>query len=404
MMAEFCDLAWPDAVGRLRTASVRSADLGEALKRLRVNPADLGWEGIDEPVRLEPDEVARRSPFDPQREVRLCRLVDERGEASPACSRSILDRALAAARASGFEVVAAAELELTLLEADSGRPVYDVIENYGIVAGAPYEGVMRTVRSLREFGVPVIGSNPEYGAGQFEINLAHGPALEAADAAVLLRTWAGAAAARAGYRASFAAKLAPELSGSGMHVHQSLWRDGANLFWADGELSSTGRSYLAGLLERMPELTPLGSPTALAYTRRSDGSFCPVNVSWSGDNRTVAVRVLAEGEGATRIEQRDAAADANPYLVFAGQIRAGLDGIARDAEPPPPTDGNAYHQPQLPPLPRTLAEALPLFAASELARETLGERAHASLCSTLAPRVEESLAGAPAGPDPDGAW
>jgi glutamine synthetase len=404
MSAPYTDLAFPDRDGRLRLATVPSAGMNDAVGALRIDPDDIGWPGLPGPLTLAPDDAVYPSPWDAAREVRMCFLLDPSGGPSAACSRSVLARALDVARSVGYDVIAAAELELHLLDDETGAPVYETIQNYGIVAGAPYDHVMGEVRALRRSGVPVMATNPEYGGGQFEINLRHGPAMGAADAVAMLRTWTGVAAARHGLRATFVSKPWPEASGSGMHVHQSLWHGGDNAFWDAGDLSAAGRSYLSGLLAAMAELAPLGSPTARCYTRRADGSFCPVNVSWGGDNRTVAVRVLAEAEATTRVEQRDAAADANPYLTMAGHVHAGMYGIRERLTPPEATVGNAYHRTGLPELPRTLAEALSLFERSDLAREVLGDEAHAVLCAILRDEAEAGLAGVAAAPHADGAW
>ena len=398
------DLAWPDRQGRLRVATVPAEREAEAVASIAVEPASLGWPTLAGPLTLVPDSRAYRSPWSTDRSVRLCTLLGPDGELSPACMRSTLDRALERVWRGGYHVVAAAEVELFLLRRPGGEPVYSPIENYGIVAGAPYEGVMGQIRGLRRAGVPVVATNPEYGGGQFEVNLRHGDAARAADAVVLLRTWGGVIAAREKLAATFAAKPAPDASGSGMHIHQSLWHDGDNAFWDNGALSAVGRGYLAGLLAGLAELAPLGSATALAYTRRTDGSFCPTTACWGGDNRTVAIRVLVEDEASTRIEQRDAAADANPYLALAGQVTAGHRGVVERLEPPPPVTGDAYARTDLPPLPRTLEEAASSFERSGLAREVLGEEAHGDMCASLAREVSAHLAGAPAGPDPDGAW
>jgi glutamine synthetase len=403
-MARFTDLSFPDRAGRLRVASAPTTALGDAVASLRIEPAEIGWPGLPGPLTLAPDDAVYPSPWDPDREVRMCFLLDPSDRPSAACGRSALARAVDEARSAGYGTVAAAELELFLLDGTTRAPVYDAIQNYGIVAGAPYDDVMGEVRGLRRHGVAVMATNPEYGGGQFEINIKHGPAMAAADAVAMLRTWTGVISARHGFAATFVSKPWPEASGSGMHVHQSLWRGEDNAFWDDGRLSGVGRSYLAGLLDGMAELTPLGSPTARSYTRRSDGSFCPVNASWGGDNRTVAVRVLAESEAATRVEQRDAAADANPYLTIAGHVVAGIRGIAAGLKPGEPTEGNAYERTDLPALPRTLGDALALFERSTLARRVVGEEAHAVLCRLLAEEAEACFAGLAGGADPDGAW
>lgn len=401
MTSASVDLAWPDSHGRLRSAVVPVDEVDAFVAGFEIDPAELDWPGVAGPLRLSPDGSAAFTPAG-GRPVRLCSLLGPDGEPSPACSRSVLGRMLAAAADAGFEVVAAAEIELFLTGPD-GRPVYEDINHYALVRGARFERVMRAVRGLTAAGIPVIATNTEYGGGQFEVNLRHGPALAAIDAVCLAKGAIAAAAADAGYGATFAAKPWPDQSGSGLHLHQSLWRDGRNAFWEEGGLSPLGRAYLAGLLDGMEELSPLGTPTALGYTRRSDLSFCPVNVSWGGDNRTVAIRALAEAESTTRLEQRDAASDGNPYLALAGQIGAGLRGIERGLEPPAPTTGNAYGRRDLRRLPRTLAEALDYFEASELAVTVLGPDAHAGLVEALRPAADAALAGL-AVPDPDGAW
>jgi glutamine synthetase len=385
-MSAALDLAWPDIDGNLRHVSVSRDGHGA---RLEVDPEELGWAGLSGAARPIPDGPALPSPWTPGGRVRLCRLETADGEPSPACSRSVLARAIEHAGGRGAAPVMAAELELLLRRSPGGEPVFPFIENYGIVAGEPYEPIMRRIRSLRFGHVRVTASNPEYGPGQFEINLSHGPAMAAADSICLLRAHAEQLATEAGLVADVAAKPGPDLSGNGLHVHQSLWDDDRNLFWAEG-LSAAGRGYLGGLLRFMPELAALGSPSEDAYLRREVGSFCPTSVSWGGDNRTVAVRALDDSEGATRLEQRDAAADANPHLLMAGQLRAGLVGMERTLDPGPAAEGNAYERGDLPPLPKSLGEAMVLFARSELASCVLGGRGHAAFCATVGGRVRST--------------
>jgi glutamine synthetase len=380
------DLAWPDIDGNLCHRAVAGDGAGP---RLEVDPAQLGWRGLAGPVRPVPDGPPLPSPWGRDRTVRLCRLVTADGEPSPACTRSVLARAIEHATGQGATPVMAAELELLLRRSPGGEPVYSFIENYGIVAGEPYEPIMRRIRALRFGHVRVTASNPEYGPGQFEINLSHGPAMAAADAICLLRAHAAELAAEAGLVADVTAKPGSELSGNGLHVHQSLWDDDRNRFWADG-LSAAGRGYLGGLLRFMPELAALGSPSEDAYLRREVGSFCPISVSWGGDNRTVAVRALSESEDATRLEQRDAAADANPHLLMAGQLRAGLVGMEHALDPGPATTGNAYERDDLPRLPKGLGEAVALLEESELASCLLGRRGHAAFCEAVGGRVRSA--------------
>ncbi len=380
-MGGWAQLGWVDREGRLHTLAAPSGN-----EPATVTAAEAGWQSVDGELTLRPDaDAVYLLPGDSGGKLALCDLVAADGSESPWCTRSVLRRAIAKAAAIGSRVIAAAELEFFLSDPATGRPVFDTIEQYGIVAGERYEPVLRPIRALRNNGVPVTASNCEYGGGQFEVNLHHGDALAAADQIILLRSWAREIAEGAGYGISFDAKPWPENSGSGMHFHQSLWTGDNNRFWSadTDEMSADGQSYLAGLLEAMPEMTVLGSPTARAYLRRDDHSFCPTVVCWGGDNRTVALRVINESEAVARIEQRDAASDANPYLPLAAQIIAGLSGLERGATPPPMTTGDAYSQRGLPPLPASLEQALALFEGSSLATELLGDEAHAAMLEIL---------------------
>ena len=369
-------LGWTDRHGRLHVID-KPAEGEEAWP---VTMAEAGWPWVEGELYLRPDASAVHELPSGDGFLALCDLVDADGQPSPWCTRSLLSRVIGRATARGLVVVAAAEIEFFLLDAEEDRPVFPNIEQYGIVAGEPYEPVLRRIRALRSSGVPVVASNCEYGGGQFEINLRHGHAVPAADQIILLRHWAREIAEDRGYRISFDAKPWPDNSGNGMHFHQSLWEGEENLFWEEaGSLSPAGQAYMAGLLEAMPEMTMLGSPSGRAYLRRDDFSFCPTVACWGGDNRTVAVRMIAEREPVTRVEQRDASSDANPYLALAAQVDAGLDGMDAGLTPPPMVEGNAYEREDLPELPASLTEALALFAVSERARTLLGDEVHSKL-------------------------
>jgi glutamine synthetase len=389
-MSAAVDLAWPDVDGRLRHETVAAAEVARLVASIELTGEDLGWPGLTEIVHPAPDPLPIASPWNPGGEARLCRLVDRNGTVASSCSRSILGRAVDRAASLGAEPVMAAEVEFVLRRGSGGDPVYPYIENYGIAAGAPYEPILGAVRNL-EFGrARVTASNPEYGPGQFEVNLSHCPALPAADAVVLLRSHAEELARAHGLVADFAAKPREDLSGNGLHVHQSLWSRSRNRFWSDG-LSAEAMAYLGGLLASLCELAAIGSPSEDAYLRREVGSFCPTVVSWDGDNRTVAIRALADSEAATRLEQRDAAADANPYLVFAGQVHAGLDGIDHDADPGERTTGDAYARDDLPRVPVELGRSLALLEESDLAVRILGSDVHRSFCTALEARVRSTV-------------
>lgn len=367
------DLIWVDLLGRPRTVRTLSGDLsgltvpGSAVAAGHAGPADLPGE-----LRLVPDLASARPSLDGDVQLVMADLYDEAGP-SPLCSRGALRAVLQRLADEGYEVSAAAEFEFFLLDQSTGEPLYEQIEQYSIPKAAELEPVVgRLRRELTAIGIPVEASNPEYSGGQVEVNLRHGAALAAADQATLLRWLARRLAREAGLGATFMAKPWTSRAGSGMHVHQSLWQEGANVFHDSGSLSATCRSYVAGQLAWMRSLSLFGSATPNAYHRRVGYSFAPTAVCWGGDNRSLAVRAILGSEPGTRVEQRDAAADCNVYLTFAGQFAAGFDGMSRRLEPAAPVRGDAYAHPGPPPLPVTFLEAFSLLEGDAAARALVG--------------------------------
>ena len=184
-----------------------------------------------------------------------------------------------------------------------------------------------------------------------------------------------------GYVATFMAKPFAELSGSGFHVHHSLWRDGKNLFADGGKLSALGLNYLAGMQRSMCEMALVTATTPNAYRRRQHDTFCPINDSWSVDNRTVGLRVIEGKDSAVRVEKRDGSADCNPYYLLACEIAAGLNGIEEGLAPTPRTDANAYLSKDAKPIPTDLATAVALARDSALLNDVMGADGLAILIS-----------------------
>src|SRR5918992_2756889 len=277
-------------------------------------------------MRAVPDlETARIVPWHDRTALLLCDFVDRDGGAIPLSPRAVLRSVVGRARAIGVEPVVGVELEFYLLRETPQsvlakrpsqlEPVEARASAYGIVTGSRHEPFVGAVReTLREYGLAVEACNPESGPGQFEINLRAAPALQAADEAFLLKSAVKEVAARQGLLATFMAKPRSDWPGSSCHVHLSL---------SDGT-SSTMRHFIGGLLEGMAELTALLAPTPNSYRRVVPYSWAATTATWSVDNRSAGVRALA-----TRVEHRQAGADANPYLAVSAAPAAGLDGVER---------------------------------------------------------------------------
>jgi len=250
------------------------------------------------------------------------------------------------------------------------------VEDYHVLSGTFAEPVVGAIRRLVDAsGIPVEFSKGEWGPGQHEINLRYAPALEMADRHVIYKLAAKEIAAAAGTAVTFMAKWHEELAGSSLHVHVSLLDDGGEpLFPGSSPLegapttaSDTFRWFLGGLLTYLREFTLLLAPNPNSYKRYRPGTFAPTGIAWSWDNRTAGFRIVGSG-ASLRIECRVPGADANPYLVYAALLAAGLAGLEERLEPGPAFQGDVYGAADLPQVPRGLAEAAAALEASALAR------------------------------------
>lgn len=365
--------AWPDvAKGGIHMASV----LYSWAPRCELYDDDP-WMGMSTGVpdmHVIPTGDLRVVPWRPGFALTLCDTRDEEGNALPVSPRTVLERVLARAKGLGFDVSIGFEIEFYLLDKETRQRRHNDIQTYSFVRAAEYEDVLGPMRNhLIDFGIPIEAANTEYAPGQMEINIRYDEALRTADNAVLFRNGIREIAAQHGYLATFMAKPFYDHSGNGVHLHHSLWRDGVNAFSDKGKLSQLGKWYLGGLMAHMPELALCGSPTPNSFKRRHAYTFCPQRATWGYDNRTVALRVIEGSENSVRIEQRDASSDANPYLVIAAQIAAGLDGIERQLDPGAPTEGDAYADTTKALLPTNIPDAVTQMEASDFARDTFGE-------------------------------
>ncbi|MCL5735732.1 MAG: glutamine synthetase family protein [Actinobacteria bacterium] len=313
-------------------------------------------------------------PWQPSSAIVLCDLYYEAGAALEFSPRRILQRVAARFADAGYRPLMASELEFYMLDPSNLEPVYQGIQCYSVFKGDQCEAVMSDVRQcMKTLGIEVEASNTEYGPGQTEVNIRYSDALDAADKTVLFKHGTKEIVRKHDLVASFMPKLWTDKSGSGYHVHQSL-RDSSDrgvFEGSNGEMSETMRHYVGGLLRYARELYVLGAWSINAYKRVMAYSYSPTYVNWGYDNRTTAVRAIVEGQ-ATRIETRAAAAEANPYLLFAANLAAGLEGIRQRLEPSEAIMGDGYLPGSGDPLPRSLMEATDLFAGSDIAREYFG--------------------------------
>ena len=343
-----------------------------------------------------PDFVARPDlstlaalPWEPHVAVCLCDLYDGvSGEPYGADPRGALRRVLAAYAELGHTVVLAPELEFYLCEPDASSPTgwrpYAAKDSPPYTVGhlADPRGILATMmEAAGELGLGVIAGAHEYGRSQYEINLGHGEALAAADRAFRYKELVKELASREGLLATFMGKPFNGDEGSGLHIHVSLsGEDGGNAF-ADpqGEdgLSALARHFMAGILEHGGAMMAVLNPTVNAYRRIHAEALVPTRACWGHDHRMTLVRVPRERGKATRLETRVGDGTANPYLAATAVLAAGLDGIRRELEPPPPVAGFIYELPEEAlgaALPTSFGEAMAAFDRDAVLREALGEQ------------------------------
>ncbi|HXV85526.1 MAG TPA: type I glutamate--ammonia ligase [Gemmatimonadales bacterium] len=206
----------------------------------------------------------------------------------------------------------------------------------------------RIMLALERAGIDVEVHHHEVGtAGQTEIDMRFGTLVRMADQLMMYKYIVKNVCAAHGYTATFMPKPMFGDNGSGMHVHQSLWKDGANLFYSPegyGLLSEMARFYIGGLIKHAPALLALCAPTTNSYRRLVPGYEAPINLIYSQRNRSAICRipVYSRSPKAKRIEFRAPDASCNPYLAFAAMLMAGLDGITHRIEPPAPIDKDLY--------------------------------------------------------------
>lgn len=239
------------------------------------------------------------------------------------------------------------------------------------------------VETLESIGFEVEAAHHEVGDGQQEIDFRFDDALTTADRVQTFKMVVREVARKHGLYATFMAKPVEGQAGNGMHTNMSLFKDGKNVFYdKDGEfhLSDTALYFLNGILEHARAITAIGNPTVNSYKRLIPGFEAPVYISWASKNRSPLVRIPDAEEINTRLEMRSADPTANPYLLLAACLSAGLSGIKEAKKPMAPITSNVFEMSEeerakrgIKPLPSTLHNAVKAFKADPLIQKALGE-------------------------------
>jgi glutamine synthetase type III len=316
------------------------------------------------------------------------------GEPVAQAPRNVLRQALAVAKSQGYELRTGVECEFFVLARDGqsiadaadrqSKPCYDqqsLMRRYELIA--------EICDAMQKLGWGPYQNDHEDANGQFEMNWQFADALTTADRHTFFKYMVKTLAEKHGLRATFMPKPFANLTGNGCHMHLSLWQDQSetNLFAApDGELglSDLAYAFLGGVMHSAAALCFFTNPTVNSYRRinapatTSGATWSPNTISYTGNNRTHMIRIPDAG----RFELRLSDGSANPYLLPAAILHAGLDGIAQGRDPGARLDVNMYVDGHLAggceTLPDNLLDALRAFEGSPALRESLGEKFSAS--------------------------
>ena len=389
---EFVLLWFTDIEGHLKSFAVTPSEIEAALDDgMGFDGSSItGFNAIEESdmVAIPDPDTFQLMPANGTKVARMiCDIVTPDGAPYEGDPRYVLRRALERMESLGFDTFnVGPELEYFLFRDDKGTETLDEGGYFAMTTmDAASELRQETVRALHDMEIPIEYVHHEVGPSQHEIDMRYAPALTMADHTVTYRLIVKEIAKKAGYHATFMPKPIFGENGSGMHTHQSLFKDGRNAFFDtddDWHLSGVGKAFIAGQLKHAREISAVFAQWVNSYKRLVPGYEAPVYVAWSRRNRSALIRIplyKPGAEQATRAEIRCPDPACNPYLTFAALLHAGLEGIEQGYELPDPMETNLYHltpeqrrERGIVSLPETLGEAIDALSESDLARKALG--------------------------------
>jgi glutamine synthetase len=392
---KFIRLWFTDILGFLKSFAITVEELEDALE------GGMGFDGssIEGFVRIEESDMIAMPdpntftllPWRPREHHAVakmfCDILRPGGEPFEGDPRYVLKRNLSRAAELGYIFYVGPELEYFYFKDSEGT---EFLDRGGYFDMTPLDLAMdlrrETVLTLEEMGIGVEYSHHEVAQSQHEVDMRYTDALTMADSVMTYRVVVKQVALKNEVYATFMPKPVAGINGSGMHVHQSLFKGGHNVFFDENDsyhLSKLAKCYIAGLMKHAPEITAITSQWVNSYKRLVPGYEAPTYISWGTRNRSALVRVPEYKPGkekATRVEFRSPDPACNPYLAFSVMLAAGLEGIDRQYELPEPVEEDVFHMPEaerksrgIGTLPGSLIEAIELMEGSELVRKCLGD-------------------------------
>jgi len=405
---KFIELEFTDIFGTLKSIEIPVECLSEAIERgvwfdgssiegfARIMESDMY-------LKLDLSTYALLPNGDDKKTARfICDVYTPDGELFEGSPRTALKKVLKEAESMGYEFKVGPEVEFYLFKKDENgkvsTPEFDSGSYFDSSAGDVGSGIRKEIMiALKGFGITSERAHHEVAVGQHEIGFKYDDALVTADRVVTLKKVIRSIAHKYGLIASFMPKPVFGQNGSGMHVHFSLFdKEGIPLFFDEADkhkLSSLAKSFIAGELAYVKEMSALINPTVNSYKRLVAGYEAPVYISWGSNNRSALIRIprYSKGKNASvRGELRCPDASASPYLVFAAMLKAGLEGIKKNLELMPETADSTYEEYDgLEVLPSSLGEAIGLCKKSSLAKELLGDKLFEEYIKAKESEVEE---------------
>lgn len=390
---KFIEMWFTDILGRIKTFTITANELPEALE------TGMGFDGssVEGFARIyESDLIAKPDPDSfkilPYKEntaKMVCDIYTPEGTPYEGDPRYCLKRNLEQLKNFGFdEYYVGPELEYFYFKSNKIPEIVDTAGYFDSMPGEDAGDLLRTktIEYLESMGIQAEYAHHEVAPSQHEIDLKYDSALKMADKVITYKVVVKEVARQNGLYATFMPKPITGVNGSGMHVHQSLFKNGKNTFFSEKDkyhLSDIAKWFIAGILRHCREICIVTNQWVNSYKRLVPGYEAPVYICWASKNRSALIRVPEYKPGkekATRIEVRFPDPACNPYLAFAVMLRAGLEGIKNKYPLPEPLEVSAYEMEEIErkarkieELPGSLIEAIEIAEESKLLKETLGE-------------------------------
>ncbi len=392
---EFIRLQFTDIFGQLKNVAITATQIEKALD----NKCMFDGSSIEGFARIEESDMYLYPDPDTfvifpwkQEEGKVARLICDiytpDGKPFAGCPRNILKRNLKAAQDMGYTFNVGPELEFFLFLTDEkGKPTTKTHDDAGYFDLAPIDlgesARKEMCLTLEKMGFEIEAAHHEVARGQHEIDFKYAEALKTADNINTFKLVVKTIAQKHGLHATFMPKPIFGICGSGMHINQSLFKDGKNAFYDEKDklgLSKIAYNYIAGIMKNSKSMAAISNPLVNSYKRLVPGYEAPVYIAWSARNRSPLVRIPAARGSSTRIELRNPDPTANPYFLLSACIASGLDGINNNLQVCAPTDRNIYDMTKqerdaagIENLPHNLINAVKAMQKSDLMKETLGE-------------------------------